>query len=123
MKRVESLAGVAACLVDEIDALEISGTEQIHASILHLPFSEIAFSMCIKMMHLCLCMMYAVHGLDTAVRRQAQHSNMDAFAATRPSYPLDTLPTGGNTSAKVAAESIGCGLRAFDHLVVIHIWQ
>ena len=42
-----------------------------------------------------------VHGLDMAVRRQAQHANVDAFAAAGPAYPLHTQPADDNTSAEV----------------------
>ena len=47
-----------------------------------------------------------VEGLDYAVRRQAKHSSMDAFAAAGPADPLHAQPTDGDTSAKVAAESM-----------------
>ena len=53
-----------------------------------------------------------VQGLDNAVRRQAKYSSMDGLGAAGPSYPLRTQPTNGDMTAKVAAESMGRGLRA-----------
>ena len=56
-----------------------------------------------------------VQGLDNAVRRQSKHASMDPFAAVRPpSPPPHTQPPGGDMAAKVAAESRGRGLRAFE---------
>ena len=58
-----------------------------------------------------------VQGLDNAVRRQAKHSSTDAFAAAGPSYPLRKQGTDGDMTAKVAAESMGQGLRAFERFI------
>ena len=51
-----------------------------------------------------------VEGLDYAVRRQAKYSSMDTVAAAGPADPLHAQPTDGDTSAKVAAESMALGL-------------
>ena len=55
-----------------------------------------------------------VQGLDNAVRRQAKYSSTDGIGAAGPSYPLHQEPTDGDTSAKVAAESMMRGFRAFE---------
>ena len=58
-------------------------------------------------------------GLDNAVRRQAKHSSMDAFASAVPSLPLRTQPTDGDMTAMVAAESRGRGLRASEGFLAL----